>query len=79
MTQTTDFDRLLASWMEADGPQDIPQRVVAAAFRETRDTEQRRDITGAVLRLLPDPRRPPPLNLRPGAGLASAWSSWWRC
>jgi hypothetical protein len=65
MTQTTDFDRLLTSWMEADGPQDIPQRVVAAAFSEARGIEQRRDITGAVIRLFPRSGSP---NAEPRTG-----------
>jgi hypothetical protein len=53
MTEMTDFERLIASWMEADGPRDVPDRVVHAALREARGVEQRRDVSGKVIRWLP--------------------------
>ena len=44
MTVTTDFDRLLASVLEADGPQSIPDRVVDGAIVDARSIPQRRPI-----------------------------------
>ena len=53
MTQPTDFERLLASWMEADGPHDVPRRVVDAALHEARGVDQRGDLTSALPCWLP--------------------------
>ena len=42
MTASTDFDRLLTSWLETAGPPDVIDDVVTAAFVETRTLPQRR-------------------------------------
>lgn len=44
MTTTTDFDRLLGSVLEADGPQGVPPGLVEAALVEARTVDQRRPI-----------------------------------
>ena len=42
MTMLTEFDRLLGSVLEADGPQAVPPGLVDAAFIEVRTVDQRR-------------------------------------
>ena len=58
MTEPTDFERLLASWMEADGPHDIPHGVVDGAFREARRVDQVGEVRGAAISWLPVTRVP---------------------
>ena len=52
MTGPIDLDRLLASWMEADGPQDVPGRVVQRAFRDARRVNQEHHLRDNILRWL---------------------------
>ena len=49
MTSQHDLDRLLGSWMEADGPQDVPARVVQRAFRDARRVKQQSLLRSALL------------------------------
>ena len=44
MTATQDFDRLVASWLETDGPADVRTDVVAAALGTARSAPQRRGL-----------------------------------
>ena len=56
MTSTTDFDRLLTSWLETAGPPDVIDDVVTAAFVETRTLPQRRGLRGRLAGADPWPR-----------------------
>ncbi len=44
MTSTTDFDRLVAGWLESAGPADLPAEGLDAALATARSTSQRRGI-----------------------------------
>jgi hypothetical protein len=56
MTASTDFDRLLTSWLETAGPPDVIDDVVTAAFVETRTLPQRRGLRGRLAGADPWPR-----------------------
>lgn len=44
MTSSTDFDRVVASWLEAAGPADLDHRTIDAAFETARRRRQRRGL-----------------------------------
>ena len=44
----TDFERLVASWLEDDGPQDVRGELVEAGIVGARNVRQRRGLEGAV-------------------------------
>jgi hypothetical protein len=53
MMHMTDFERSLANWLETQGPQDVPPRVVDDAFRRARLVGQHRHRAVALARRLP--------------------------
>ena len=56
MTALTDFERLVASWLETTGPADVDPDVIEAAFLEAAGTRQRRPLPIVGSQALPTMR-----------------------
>lgn len=72
MTASTDFDRLVGSWLAADGPTDIRPGVAEAALLRARGTGQRRGLRALVLGPRAWPTTSPSASIRRFAVLAAA-------